>query len=96
MNAINREAWQAALAALEPTTDDEAFTIRELMALFGLKETAMKDRAKKLVESGAATVTRKRTTDVLGRPQFIVAYRLVTKGGADGTDDHRPRRRRHA
>lgn len=96
MSAIHREAWLAALATVEPVTDAEAFTITELMATFGLKETATKERVRKLVETGAAILTRKRITDALGRTQTVAAYRLVTgKGGTHGANHKRTRPRRH-
>lgn len=78
MSTINRDDWLAALATVEPETDENALTIHELVALFGTKHTTTKHRIRKLVENGTAVVTRKRIIDSDGRSQAVVAYRLVT------------------
>jgi hypothetical protein len=96
VSTIQREAWIAAMATLDPPMDQDAFTIAELMVIFDRKETVMKERVRKLLQTGAATLTRKRITDSLGRSQTVPAYRLVTKGGSDGTQRSRSRRRRDA
>ncbi len=93
---MDRDAWLAALSTVQPSHDDEAFTVVELAAIFGLHKTATKDRVRKLVETGAAIAVVKRLPDASGRLQPIPAYRLVTKGDAQGTDHHRARRRRDA
>ena len=91
MSGISRDLWLQAVAAIEPESDPDAYTISDLMDLLGLKETATKDRVNKLVKIGAATMTRKRITDSTGRTQLVAAYKLLTKGGMHGADKKRHR-----
>lgn len=97
MTTINREGWLAALATVQPVDDQDALTKRELMVLFGLKDTTVKKRIQMLIESGAATLTHKRTRDAQGRQITVAAYRLVQpKEGTDGAHRERHGRRRNA
>ncbi len=74
---ISRDDWLNALHALEPACEPDALTRRELANLFGLKPSATKERIRKMVENGAARLTRKRVADTSGRPQVVPAYALV-------------------
>lgn len=93
---INREAWLKAVASLMPPTDESAVTSAEFAEMLGLQISAAKARMKKLVVSGAATVTFKHILDSAGRPQRVRAYTLtVTESReAHGPYGARPRRRR--
>jgi len=73
---INRDDWLKAVASIEPEMDQSAVTAQELAVMLGLKRTAAKERAKKLVDEGRATMTHKRITDAHGRIQIICAYKL--------------------
>ncbi len=95
--SINRDDWLKAIASIEPELDQSAVTAMELAVMLGVKRTAAKDRARKLVAQGRATNTHKRITDAHGRTQVICAYKLLaaTKGrNANGAHHARPRRRR--
>ncbi len=85
--AVNRDAWLAALGTVVPAEDPDALSTFELSQIFDLKMTTTKNRIRRLVASGGATVTRKRVTDALGRVQLVTAYKLVTP-------EPEPRRRR--
>lgn len=94
MTTINREGWLAAVALVQPVDDPDAFTAAELCDMFGCKQTATKDRIKKLLAAGLATLTQKRIRDSAGRSQTIAAYRLVQQEPAhDGRTHHRVERR---
>lgn len=74
---MNREAWLSAVASVEPTHDPDAMTVTDLMDLFACKRTAVRFRLQQLIEDGKAVQTSKRILDRTGRPQSVVAYRLV-------------------
>jgi predicted ArsR family transcriptional regulator len=79
--SINRDEWLAAVRAVEPANDPDALTVQELCAILGTKRSATKERVAKLVADGKAVRTSKRVQDVAGRPQVVVAYRLVMRKG---------------
>jgi hypothetical protein len=74
---INRDEWLAALKAAECVHDESALTAHEIGTLLGLKESATKERIRKLVTDGKAVAVRKHIVDTSGRQQSVSAYRLV-------------------
>jgi predicted ArsR family transcriptional regulator len=76
---IDRDEWLAAVYEVcgLPRHDDGSITIREFAEMIGVKHTTAKVRMRRLVGEGRAVQTMRRITDVLGRSQYVPAYRLV-------------------
>lgn len=86
--SISHESWVEALNGSHDS-DPDAMTARELGALLGLGKDATLRRIAALIKAGKATPATKRTTDRLGRLQFVSAYRLVNPPAAEVPDDRR-------
>lgn len=79
---IDRDVWLKALAdtGFDPAEDDQdALTLGEFAAMFGMKTTTASGRLEQLVASGAATRTKKWTTNGRGHRLHLRAYRLAPK-----------------
>lgn len=77
---ISRDEWLKALgeAGIHDDVDDQdALTILEFAAMFGIDRQAAECRLKKLVKVGKATRTTKRGHRADGRTFSFVAFRLV-------------------
>lgn len=82
MSGISRDEWLKALtdAGLHETDDQEAVTVPEFAAMFGLDRQTADRRLKRLEAIGKATRVRKRAPAAGrdGRMCWYVAFRLVT------------------
>jgi predicted ArsR family transcriptional regulator len=78
MSGISRDEWLHALteAGLHQESDEQAITIHEFAAMFGLTPSAAKTRLRALVAQGKAKETHKRAAGRDGRVVPFRAYRL--------------------
>ena len=76
--AISRDEWLAALneAGISDVDDQDALTVDEFGAMFGIDRQTADRRLKKLEAAGKAVKTRKRCAPH-GRLIWYVAYKLV-------------------
>lgn len=85
-SGISRDDWMRALAeaGYQDEHDEQAVTIAEFAAMFGLKRTTAQERLVALVAAGKATSTRKRGINAAGRQVRFRAYRLADQPKAKG------------
>ncbi len=95
---INRELWLKAVSDIAvPVEDPDAISVSEMAALCQCGVFKARQKLLALEQAGEAErIVKWRTDSTGGRRAPVTAWRLVTKGGAHGTDHNRPRRRRHA
>lgn len=76
--SISRDEWLAALGEAVAPADPDAVSVDELGKLVGLRRTAAKAHADRLVTEGRAI----RTVKFNARGQRVGAYKLVTPAKA--------------
>lgn len=79
MTTISRDEWLKALTDVCGTfeNDQEAVTILEFAAMFGLERQAAVRRLEAMVAAGKARRTKKVVRDDYGRTRSYIAYRLT-------------------
>lgn len=77
--SINRDEWLKALAeaGYHEEHDEQAVTLMEFAAMFGIGRTTAQGRLAALIAAGKATPTHKWGTNVRGARIQFRAYRLV-------------------